>query len=343
MNIYRYLRLLSARMPAWIKISGLAGMHLMGKRTLGIFLDPVGGCNLRCRMCYFSSAEKPVFKKKSLTEEELSAIASSLFHRALKLQIGCGTEPTLYPALEEIIRLGVKAGIPYISITTNGQLIASGRVDLRRLAEAGLNEITLSMHGTSRTTYEYLMQGASFDAMRTLVGILAGIKKDFPDFRIRVNFTINSMNMRDLSDDSFRNLWKECKPDIIQLRPVQEIGDSDWRDFDPAPLEKDYDNTIGKFAEECRSRGITCIAPTKDQLRQVTTSQSGATAVIEDFSYCYISPDSCYKEDFKAGKDTYESYHRRHHSFRRLLRAAFSSDAKRRNRKVSKKLNYTVK
>ena len=36
-------------------------MYVCRKRYLGLFLDPVQACNLRCRMCYFSTpAARPV-------------------------------------------------------------------------------------------------------------------------------------------------------------------------------------------------------------------------------------------------------------------------------------------
>ena len=71
------------------------------------------------------------------------------------------------PRLAEIIARGKNAGVPYISLITNGQLIASGKVSLPDLVKAGLNEITLSMHGTRQETYEHLMTGAKFSNLLT--------------------------------------------------------------------------------------------------------------------------------------------------------------------------------
>ena len=62
--------------------------------------------------------------------EKLQQVQTSLYHRTLTLQIGCGAEPTLYSDLEGIVVQGRQRGFPYISLTTNGQLIASGKVDL---------------------------------------------------------------------------------------------------------------------------------------------------------------------------------------------------------------------
>ncbi len=147
LNIYKILKLAAGNnLPAPLRLFGLWGMHIARRRTIGIFIDPVLACNLRCKMCYFSDAEKRARMKGILSKHDLDRVEKALFKRALKLQIGCGAEPTLYPDLEDIVRRGKVSGIPYISLTTNGQLIAEGKVSLMQLAESGLNELTLSLH-----------------------------------------------------------------------------------------------------------------------------------------------------------------------------------------------------
>ena len=95
-------------------------------------------------MCYFSDSESKTKGHPKIDLEDIELIANSIFHRALKLQIGCGAEPTLYKGILRIISLGKQHHIPYISITTNGALITKEL--LNKYAEAGLNEITLSLH-----------------------------------------------------------------------------------------------------------------------------------------------------------------------------------------------------
>lgn len=344
MNFYNILRLWRGRLPRPLKFFGLWFMHVTGRRVIGVYLDPVLGCNLRCRMCYFSDPEKRRSMHGSMSEEQLLRSQRALFHRALKLQIGCGAEPTLYaPGLEAVVKSGKDAGIPYISLTTNGLLIASGRVGLESLVKAGLDEITLSMHGTSREIYEELMPGAKYDSLLKLLGLIADVKKIYPSFKVRVNYTVNSLNKEDLRDDRFFRIWPGgCLPDIVQIRPVQKIGDTEWKDFDEKPLIEDYDGTIGNVAALCGEKGITCLVPSCDNLSQVVTEQSGHDALLESLCYCYISPEGCYKNDFDPLCDTYETYHRRQHTAWTLFKAVFRNP-RARQRNVSKKLNYNVK
>lgn len=327
-------------MPGWVKLFGLSGLIVLRRRMIGVFMDPVGGCNLRCKMCYFSD---PVRRKSlggRMSDEELYRAAETFFPRALKLQIGCGAEPTLDKRLAKIISLGKKYGVPYISITTNGQLIADGFINLEELCDAGLNEVTLSMHGTRKETLEFLMPGASFEKHLKLIAMLQDARKRYPGFTVRVNFTVNSMNVEDLLDNSFWKLWgKSNGPDIVQLRPVQKIGESEWSDFNLDKLRELYSQSIGRIANECVKRGITCIAPTQGQLNEVASVQDPISAVIEDVTYCYIGPDVMYKGDFESD-DTLASYFKRKRTASRVVKAIFSHKSRKKN--VSKKLNYNI-
>lgn len=341
-NIYNKLRLVATgRIPGWLKLAGLAAMIVARRRAIGIFIDPVDACNLRCRMCYFSDPDHVRAARGRLSDADIDRACAALFHRALKLQIGCGAEPTLDSRLVSIVERGRKAGIPFISLTTNGQLIADGKVSLDDLCAAGLSEITLSMHGTRPDTYANLMPGADFEKHRRLIAMLEEARRSYPPLSIRINFTVNSLNVHDLADSSFWDLWATSKgPDIVQLRPVQKIGNSAWTDFDLEPLRENFESTIGKIVDECRRRGITCIAPTRRQLDEVASRQSAASAAIEDVTYCFIGPGSFYKPDFRAD-DTFESYHRRNKTVGALLRSIVHPSS--RAIRVSKKLNYRIK
>jgi wyosine [tRNA(Phe)-imidazoG37] synthetase (radical SAM superfamily) len=283
-----------------------------------------------------------------MTIEQLQQ-TSDLLRHALKLQIGCGAEPTLYPHLEDIVHLGKEVGVPYISLTTNGQLIATGRVDLMRLIELGLNEITLSMHGTREATYEDLMQYAKFERLRKTLAILHDAKQKFPEFQIRINFTINSRNIQDLKNDGFWPIWDEAQvwPDVIQLRPIRNLGASVWQDFDLSFLHSCYDETIGSIVAKCEQKGITCIAPTQSELTMIESKQEQIDqSVIEHITYCHISSDGCYQADFDRLHDTFASYHHRKHTVRKLLRGAFCPNRLKKDFEIegpSSHLNYSVK
>lgn len=341
MNIYKALRFFAGKVPGPMKLMALAAMLRLRRRMTGIFLDPVLACNLRCRMCYFSDPARRAEMRGNMTEEQLAEIEKALYPTALKVQIGCGAEPTLSPMLPRIVRGAKRHGVPNISLVTNGQLLAGDRIDLEKLVEEGLDELILSLHGTRKETYEYLMDGARWDNFRRLAAKIAQVKRSHPGFSLRVNFTVNSMNVDDLAGTRFWDIWEaDALPDTVQLRPVQKIGESAWNDFDLTPIKEKYDETIGAVVAECRRRGITVIAPTRGQLDAVNDIQDAVSAEVEDLTYCYVSPTGCYKPDFDPAADTFAAYHRRKHTVRRLLAHALNPRSRRRNR--TKKLNYKI-
>jgi len=131
-----------------VKNFGIFILHLLDGRYLAVFLDPVLACNLRCKMCYFSDPEYRKRAKGILHLDDLPRIARAFFRRTLKLQIGCGAEPSLFPHNITLIRLAKQYKTPYISMTTNANLFTDK--ELWDFAEAGLDEITLSLHGVTR-------------------------------------------------------------------------------------------------------------------------------------------------------------------------------------------------
>lgn len=331
-NAYLLLKLNRHIKSFRLKAFGIYLMHLLGKRYFGIFIDPVLACNLRCRMCYFSDPEKRKTMKGSYKREDLPKLAESLFHRALKLQIGCGAEPSLFPCNTDLIRLGKEKGIPYISMTTNGNLFSEENWE--ELAAAGLDEVTLSVHGVKKESYEYFMVGASYEKFHEAMSALTAIKKDHPSFQIRLNYTINNDNLEELSD--FFEVFGKYRFDLLQLRPIQQIGDTDYHNFSWESIYHRYDAIIEALKTECKARGIICIAPNKQDL----IKEENEAGMIKEVTYVYISPRYVWRSDFNWKEEKYEEYSRRTRLGRRYFKMIFQS--KKSFEKGKKSLNYDI-
>lgn len=332
-NIYLLLKLNRNIKSIRIKNLGIFLFHLLGKRYFGIFLDPVLACNLRCRMCYFSDDTLRKQKQsRSLKIEEVNKIANAFFHRALKLQIGCGAEPSLYPHNKEIIRLAKEKRVPYISITTNGNLF--NEKDWRELISAGLDEVTLSLHGVHKESYEYFMTNASYEAFTSSLKSLTQLKKEFPNFKIRVNYTINSDNLEELA--YFFDVFKDYHFDILQFRPIQELGDTIYNNFSWETLIRQYDSIIEKLRKTAKEKGITFIAPSKQDL----TKENNNESTIFNSTYFYISSQCCWESNFNLDTDTYESYAKRTGLGRKLFYRIFQPTDS--SAEGKKKLNYDI-
>lgn len=335
-NIYRILQLSTRIKSRRLKLLGLWGFHILGKRYIGIFLDPVLGCNFRCKMCYFSNEEERKKNRGILRYEEMEQIADSLFHRALKLQIGCGAEPTLHKDLVKIIALGKQKKVPYISLTTNGNLLTKDI--LTAAIENGLNELTLSTHGFTKQTYEYLMTNGNFELFCQLLSDIADLKRKFPKFKLRINYTINNDNLDELKD-----IWKVVgsELDILQLRPIQHIGKCEYTDFDLSTIYAKYDEILLPLIKECHSKNIICLIPKKQNIISLKEHETSDNS-IEQATYCYVSPRECWQENFDFKADTFESYSAQHHIGRSLMKKIFAK-TNHQKAEVTRKLNYNIK
>lgn len=333
MNIYKLLKLNRIIKNHRIKFLGLFMLHKFNKRYLAVNLDPVMACNLRCKMCYFTDEDyvRSLKGKGQFKEEELQQIAKTIFKRALKLQVGCGTEPTLYKKLDEIIALGRAYKVPYISLTTNANLLTEDKIE--SLLKAGLNEFTISLHGVTKETYEGFMKKASYEKFHTAFKAFEKLKKSY-DFKVRINYTFNKDNFYELSE--FFNHFNGKSFDILQIRPIQKIGNTEYNDFDLESLRTDYPALIKKIKSECKANNIVLMAPnTIPNKNQVNTS-----SFIFDYTFCYISPSKFWKEGFNWKEESFNEFSERIGWSKQLWNNIFTSQKKLTTR--SNKLNYEI-
>lgn len=344
MKIYQLLKLYRKIKNPRVKLCGILALHLSGRRYINVFIDPAMACNLRCRMCYFSDEESRKGMHGTFNEDDINAIARSLFGRTLKLQIGCGAEPTTSKLLNMLVKTGKDYGIPYIALTTNGNLLDYEA--LKQLVKNGLDEITISTHGFTKDTYEGLMTGAKFEAFLRLVDGLRRLRHEYPDFNIRVNYTINEDNVDELS--AFPEIFNGVAPNVLQIRPVQKIGESAYNNFSLGRIYDNYERFITPVVDYCNQNDITCLYPKRENLvslMQVEESHEDArNSIVDSLPYFYVAPYDGWKDKLNPYEETFEDYCRRTHRTRFILRNIFGlkrvGDM---NADKTKVLNYKVK
>lgn len=331
MNIYKLLKLNRIIKNHRIKFLGLYVLHTFNKRYLAVNLDPVMACNLRCKMCYFTDTDYVKTLKGQFKEEELQQVADTIFKRALKLQIGCGTEPTLYKHLDKIVALGKTYKVPYISLTTNANLLTEEKIE--NLLKAGLNEFTISLHGVTKDTYEGFMKKASYDKFHNAFKAFEALKASY-DFKVRINYTFNKDNFYELAE--FFEHFNGKSFDILQIRPIQKIGNTEYNDFDLEALRDDYPRIIQTIKAKCKSNNIVLMAPKMiPDKHKINTS-----SFIFDYTFCYISPNKFWKDGFRWKEESFNDFSKRIHWKQQLWRSIFTSQKKLTTR--SNKLNYEI-
>lgn len=331
MNIYLLLKLNRKIKNHRIKFLGLYLLHKFNKRYLAVNLDPVMACNLRCKMCYFTDKDYLKTLKGQFKDEDLDLVARSIFSRALKLQIGCGTEPTLYNNLVKIVKLGKKYKVPYISITTNANLLTEEKIE--ELLKAGLNEFTISLHGVTKESYENFMKKASYEKFQNVFKALTKLKAKY-NFKVRINYTFNKDNFYELIN-FFKN-FNAKGFDILQIRPIQNIGNTEYNDIDISTISKDYPKLIQSIREDCRQNNIILMAP--NSLSNLTNVNQ--PSFIFDYTFCYISPNKFWKEGFNWREESFNDFSRKIRWSQTLFSNIFRSKVELKS--LSNRLNYEI-
>ncbi|WP_010134658.1 radical SAM protein [Ochrovirga pacifica] len=316
MNYYALLKLNNFVKNPRLKFLGLWMYHITGKRYLSLQFDPVNACNLRCKMCYFTDKDYIKKLKGVFPKEDLPLLGKALFRRAAKLQVGCGTEPTLYKNLDLIFKQAQEANIPYVSMTTNANLLEKDT--LEQWIVLGLNEITVSLHGVHKATYENFMGKGDYHRFVTALTHASELKKKYPDFKIRINYTFNEDNFAELND--FWEVFDAISIDYLQIRPIDRIGNTAYQNFSLEKIQPIYEKTYQKLKETAQKKQTILIAPKSIRFQH----QQSINSVIQPFTYCYISPTSFWDAKFDWKKETFNQYAKRTKLAQRLFQLIFA-------------------
>lgn len=316
MKLYQLLKLNQKIKSPTIKLTGILVANLLGFRHLSVRIDPILGCNLSCRMCYFSSPEKRKQLKGLLSEQEIEDLARVMFPRALQLVIGCGAEPTLHKSYIKLAQLAKKYKIPDIGMVTNGQLITYN--DLETLVQLGIDEIAFSMHGVTRDVFEKFMVNASYDRFVERLNWLEEIKKKHHSQipHLRINYTVNAENLDDLH--LFFDRFGHFTISTLQVRPVMDIGGT----FSLSIMEEQkpiYNQLIERFKGIAKQQNIRFLSNTMD----IQYQKKNENGVVAAAVYCYLSPNTSKQLEFEWSKVSFAQFIRKMKWRSRVFKSLF--------------------
>jgi len=149
-------------------------------------------CNDHCIFCLDSNTHNGEMRDR---EEVRQQIVDGRRKGATRLILS-GGEPTIHPQYVDFIRLGRQAGYSKIQTVTNGRLF-SYNAFLTRCLDAGLSEITFSVHGPNAKIHDALVgtKGAFEEEM-------AGLRGALEDGRpiVNIDIVVNRGNVRQLPE-----------------------------------------------------------------------------------------------------------------------------------------------
>jgi len=157
-------------------------------------------CNDRCVFCLDAHTHDGTNRSR----EEVKAQILDGRRKGAERLILSGGEPTIHPDYVQFIKLGRMAGYQKIQTVTNGRLFAYKEF-LTRCIDAGLGEITFSIHGVNARIHDALVgtKGA-FDQE------IQGLQHALDDGRVIINIDVcvNRGNVKTLPDllEKFTNM-----------------------------------------------------------------------------------------------------------------------------------------
>jgi MoaA/NifB/PqqE/SkfB family radical SAM enzyme len=147
-------------------------------------------CNDRCVFCLDAHTHDGTVRDREAIKQQ---ILDGRRKGATRLILS-GGEPTIHPDFVDFVRLGRVSGYAKIQTVTNGRMFAY-RAFLERALDAGLGEITFSLHGPDARVHDALVgtRGA-FD--EEIVGLEAALADGRPI--VNVDIVVNRGNVKHL-------------------------------------------------------------------------------------------------------------------------------------------------
>lgn len=166
----------------------------LGRRPFMVIWEVTAACDLACRHCRADAV--PERDPRELTTEEGFALMHQLttFGPPRPLLVLSGGDPFKRGDLVELVRYGVRIGLP-VSVAPSGTPLLT-RGNLERLRAAGAVALSLSLDGSTPSVHD-TFRGVHGSYRWTVSATRAARELGF---RLQVNTTVTAENLLDLPD-----------------------------------------------------------------------------------------------------------------------------------------------
>ncbi len=169
----------------------LPNIHSLNRLSI----EPTSRCNLSCRTCIRNTWDEPMGDMDASTFERLAGQLRRFPHLESVMFGGFG-EPTVHPRILDMVRAVKGAGLR-TEMTTNATLLDEAMVE--GLLEAGLDEVWISLDGTTEESLETIRPGAGLARVLENAGRLAGRNgRAGRPVEIGIAFVLTRTNLRDV-------------------------------------------------------------------------------------------------------------------------------------------------
>lgn len=140
-------------------------------------IEPVGRCNLRCRMCPVQyRAPAPSYNSSALIKYDDYCRLINQFEGMTELHLQGMGEPLLHPRFFDMVRFAARRGV---RVTTNTNLTALAERQAAECVNSGLHTLHVSIDAASPEPYESIRVKASLDKVLRNLERLSAAKRMF--------------------------------------------------------------------------------------------------------------------------------------------------------------------
>ncbi len=205
------LPLMSVAPPASPEQSGSVLLDSHGRQIKDLRLSVTDRCNFRCVYCMEPDV-KYMPKQQLLSLNEYVRVVEIAMSLGLtKLRI-TGGEPTLYPQLDELLRIVGSMGLQDIALTTNGSVLTEEIA--MRWKEFGLHRVTISLDTLKPSRKDAVTR--SHTSLKDVIRSI-DIARDIGLTPVKVNAVI----LRGVNDDEVADFAQFAKDHAIDMRLIE--------------------------------------------------------------------------------------------------------------------------
>ncbi len=201
-------------------------------------IETVALCNARCTMCTSRNCRR---ETRLMTDELFAKIVGELAPHSngiKRITIQGLGEPLLDKQLETRIRMLKDAGAALVAFATNGSLMNAKRA--AAILDCGVDEVTFSVDGITRETYEGIRIGLKFDEVMANIEQFVHLRNRIKAKTvIRIRWTAQQANHDELQ--GFNRFWnKRLGPgDTAYAKIIHTWGNT--AEYDELPDNYDFE------------------------------------------------------------------------------------------------------
>lgn len=170
-------------------------------------------CNLRCTFC----DRQPFVKKDKTGNMELSLfkkiIDEGSDHKLWGVKLSYRGEPLLHKDVIEMISYAKSKGVMDMYFNTNGMLLREETS--KKIIDAGLDRISISVEGTDPDLYESMRINAKFDTVLKNVTTLKKLRKKMKVSHPKIR--VQSVNYPGFDVEEYRKFWMDHCDEVAML------------------------------------------------------------------------------------------------------------------------------